>query len=900
MQTIQRTDLRLSMKALLASSGDPRDVQLRRYLRFRGTVEAECVALEMLDLPNGSRLRARAALALTRDEAGVMQLAREADEVHGPRGVYVHQNALAPHVAARYEPDQWTPLRQSEGIKAQDVSTRRAFYVDFDPVRPRDVSATRDEREWAFKRAGEFVDVLLDVLGDEGPVGLGSSGNGFQVHIALADLPNDSETEALIKKFLAVAGQLCDDKLVTVDQSVSDARRVCPAFGTAKRKGADYQGDGIPPEQERPHRTTSFICCEQVRRLTLDELRVACDGLESRVPEDRRHTAIVAVGPTAARQPTKSPWDLAKDLDIERVSEWLGLGAGAEMECPACRSTQGYGRVPDSNVVKCHHDRCSTSGVPGKPGTRTSIDLVVETMLVSPKQAVELLADEFGFDSFTETNDKKKEPPPPPPASTGADWEAELLRDDRGRIRAATANLELIMMNDSAWTGVLGFNELKNGVVFLSPPPEGFLERRVGDEWQDDDDVAACNWFQRHWDVFTTELKMRGVVSLVAHRRSFHPIRQELDSISWDGTERVQTWLSKYLGATDDEYSRTVGRWFLISAVARVMKPGCKVDTMLILEGPQGLRKSSAVQALAGEDYFLEDLREVGGVESAKQLRGKWVVELSELDAIRKAESSTIKRFVSQRIDNYRPSYGRSTVDFPRQCVFIGTTNHQDYLQDETGARRFWPVKCGDFIDIEALRRDRAQLWAEAVALYRAGERWWPETDEEIALCGVEQEQRQAEDPWTKPVAAFVAEKEVVTITDILNEALGFEASRMDQRAHRRVGAVLRTLGWERRKEEDRRDADAGTTAKRRQRRVFVRGPDAEPPRTKPARPPPDKDPPSALRLVPPPLPSVLNKPTDDAEEAATAGPRWDAHDAVRDVGDYMDILTATPSGLKE
>lgn len=893
--TTVHPDHRLSMVALEAEIADPPEEHLRRYLRFRGTQPGEWIALEVIGVPDNPRFRSRTGLALTQVEAGAAQLTKQSDDSLLPKGCFVQQNALASHVPARHPSDRWIPLKPGEGVKAEDIATRRAFYVDFDPVRPRDVSATDAERAGAFERASEFVDLAFAVLGDDRALGLGSSGNGVQVHVALDDLPNNARVEQVIKRFLAATAAIFDNDALKVDQSVTDARRICPAFGSMKRKGSNFGGDGVPPEQARPHRRTAFICHEQVRRLTLANLEAACAEFEARAPSGGSLAAAVVKASdkpsSATTTSTKSPWDLAKEVDIERVSEWLGLGAGAEMECPACRSTQGYGRVPDSNVVKCHHDRCSTTGVPGKPGTRTTIDLVVEAMSVSPKQAVDLLAEEFGFASLAGAHGDEKQPPLPPPASTGADWEDGLLRDDRGRIRAATANLELIMMNDSAWSGMLGFNELRNGVVFLAPPPEGFLHRAVGDEWQDDDDVAACNWFQRRWGVFTTHLNLRAVVSLVAHRWSFHPIRAELGSFAWDGTERVQTWLSKYLGATDNEYARTVGRWFLISAVARVMHPGCKVDTMLILEGPQGLRKSSAVQALAGEDYFLEDLREVGGVESAKQLRGKWIVELSELDAMRKAESSTIKRFVSQRIDNYRPSYGRSTIDFPRQCVFIGSTNHQDYLQDETGGRRFWPVKCGDFIDLGALKRDRDQIWAEAVELHRAGERWWPETDAEIALCGVEQDERQAEDPWTGRVAAFVAEGGSVTVAEILNEALGVEVSRMDRTAYRRVGAILRNLGWVRKKQEDKRETDAegAARARRRQRRVFVRGPDAEPARDKPARVPTDKDPASVLRLVAQACAPAASDAPDG--EATTPSPQWDNEDAVRNLGDYRALL---------
>jgi hypothetical protein len=508
-------------------------------------------------------------------------------------------------------------------------------------------------------------------------------------------------------------------------------------------------------------------------------------------------------------------------VDIEKVSDWLGLGTGASMTCPGCGATKGYDRVPGANVTKCHHNTCSTKGNPNKPGARTAIDLVMEAKRVSAKNAVNLLAAQFGFAPLCAKGPAKNATPPaPPPGATGAPWEAGLLSDDKGRALSTGANAELVLMNDGAWAGVLGYNELRNAVVFLVTPPTGFLPRRAGDIWRDEDDVACCHWLARSWKIFVNETRVRGVVSLVAHRNSFHPVRDELRSYVWDGVARVDTWLSTYLGVGPSPYVSAVGRWWLISAVARVMDPGCKVDTMLILEGPQGARKSSALRALAGGDYFLDDLRDVGGVESAKQLCGKWLVELAELDAFRKAENSTIKRFVSQQSDNYRASYGRTAADYPRQCVFAGTTNHEEYLQDETGARRFWPVLCGT-IDVTAIKRDRPQLWAQALALYSAGERWWPETLDEVEMCTREQTERQVEETWAGRIAAFVADKKEVTTRRVLAEALGIELGHMKDAERRRVGAALRGLGWQRSKKR----LPDGT-----QERVFVRPADPDKP----------------------------------------------------------------------
>ena len=219
---------------------------------------------------------------------------------------------------------------------------------------------------------------------------------------------------------------------------------------------------------------------------------------------------------------------------------------------------------------------------------------------------------------------------------------------------------------------------------------------------------------------------------LLPERCAMHPVRDYLTALVWDGISRLDSWLITYLDAEDTPLIRAIGSRWMISAVARIMQPGAKVDHMLILEGPQGGKKSSALKTLAGAEWFTDELAEIGSKDAAQQMRGIWIIEIAELDAISRAEVSRIKAFLTRTTDRYRPPYERYVVEVPRQCVFAGSVNPETYLRDETGNRRFWPVRCGS-IDIDALRHDRDQLWAEAVARYRQGAIWWLDEPELIA-----------------------------------------------------------------------------------------------------------------------------------------------------------------------
>ncbi|MBI1382631.1 MAG: hypothetical protein GC161_16260 [Planctomycetaceae bacterium] len=288
------------------------------------------------------------------------------------------------------------------------------------------------------------------------------------------------------------------------------------------------------------------------------------------------------------------------------------------------------------------------------------------------------------------------------------------------------------------------------------------------------------------------------IVSDAARQNRRHPVREFLDGLTWDSTPRLDGWLSSYLGAEDTEYTRAVGTLVLVAAVRRVRQPGCKFDEMLVLEGLQGTDKSNALKVLAVvEDWFSDDLPlNAKAQQFIEQTTGKWIVEAGELKGMRKGDVDALKSCLSRQRDRARMAFGRLPLERARQFVIIGTTNSEHYLKDNTGNRRFWPVRMGE-VRLADLRRDREQLWAEAAAREAAGAsiRLDPAL---YGAAGKEQEARRVEDPWVQVLAEHLGDLEGKFRTTDAWEIVGVTKDRRTQQDNVRLGEAMRELGWER------------------------------------------------------------------------------------------------------
>jgi predicted P-loop ATPase len=313
----------------------------------------------------------------------------------------------------------------------------------------------------------------------------------------------------------------------------------------------------------------------------------------------------------------------------------------------------------------------------------------------------------------------------------------------------------------------------------------------------DEDVTAVQEWLQLAGLPLVSKETVFQAIELVARENSFHPVKNYLATLRWDGTERLDCWLTDCLGVEKTEYAMAVGRMFLISMVARIYQPGCQADYMPILEGPQGQQKSSACRILGGEWFSDSMPGNVGSKDAALHLRGKWLVEIADLHAFRRSEIAALKAFITRREDIYRPPWGRKEVYRPRQNLFIGTTNEEEYLKDPTGARRFWPVVTTD-VNLDLLVRQRDQLFAEALVRYQRGEHWWPDSDFEIAHIRPEQDERFEGDAWEDPIAAHLATMTTTTVYEVGRKALLLTNDRIGTADQERIRKILQHLGWRR------------------------------------------------------------------------------------------------------
>jgi predicted P-loop ATPase len=386
-------------------------------------------------------------------------------------------------------------------------------------------------------------------------------------------------------------------------------------------------------------------------------------------------------------------------------------------------------------------------------------------------------------------------------------WKQQLRVGENGPKKCLT-NLMLFLRNMPQLGPNLRWNELSQEAEWHGRPLS-------------EEDVVDIRMLIENEKYQPEKGDMDVAIRRTAQDNRYHPIRDYLDGLKWDGKPRLDIWLSRIFGAPDTEYERLIGPKWLIGAVARAYQPGCKMDNMLVLEGPQEIGKSSALRNLFGPDYFTEMSAELrDNKRFVEQILGKWVIEFAELATLRGANLEHAKAIITTQTDRVMRNYAKRATDHPRQCVLAATVNPQEdagYLRDATGNRRFWPVACTK-VEMEALIRHRDQFWAEAVHRYRAGERWWLEGAER-ALASGEQEQRVAVDPWEDilTTSGKLFDHCAYTATQVLQEIIGMPKDRITKTDKARMGATLKRLGW---KQFDAKDADRRTYQEWRKRHV--------------------------------------------------------------------------------
>lgn len=404
-------------------------------------------------------------------------------------------------------------------------------------------------------------------------------------------------------------------------------------------------------------------------------------------------------------------------------------------------------------------------------------------------------------------------------------WKEDLELTAEGGIRSTIGNIRLILENDPALKGCIGWDEMDMLTSVRRDLPWRKAGDRRGRTWLNSDDANLRLYMERTYGI-TGKDKILDGVDTTATAHSFHPIRDYILSAEWDGVPRLETLLIRYVGAEDTPYTRTVTRKALVAAVARVFQPGIKYDYMLTIRGDQGLRKSSIIKRLAG-DWYSDSFKTVDGKEAYEQLRRAWIIEVGELAGLKKGEVEAIKLFITKQEDQYRPAYGRQVEIFPRQCIFIATTNETEFLRDTTGNRRFWVVDtphAADRVDFHLELTDAvvAQIWAEAYHYYKQGELLYLDDELEAEAHAIQEAHAETDDrtglvkayldrllpdaweekdiydrrEWLQGANEGKRPRDKVCRMEIWCEVFGNQMGKIDRFEAKAIHAMLEACGW--------------------------------------------------------------------------------------------------------
>lgn len=401
-------------------------------------------------------------------------------------------------------------------------------------------------------------------------------------------------------------------------------------------------------------------------------------------------------------------------------------------------------------------------------------------------------------------------------------WRSHLVMNADGDALKSTSqqNIALMLQYEARFAGVFAWDDFSKDVCVMRRPDWDLDEYATFPRRLKETDITACTAWLEYTGLAPKNNDVGRTIVRVAEHNKFNPVRDAFDALEWDGVSRIRGYLTddgdvvlpflaEYFGAENTEINRLFGEKWLIGAVARALNPGCKMDTMLILEGPQGLQKSTALKVLSEgliPGVFTDEIADPNSKDAALQMQGMWIIEIAELDAFSRASITSLKAWMTRVKDRLRRPFGKVVEEFPRSCVFAGTVNplaNSGYLKDATGGRRFWPVET-TYIDIERLSADAKQIWAEALTLYKRGVKWWL-TREEDKHATMAQQRRYEDDPWSETIDSFAAGMMSVTLGQLLgDQCLGIPKERQNVIVTRRITSHMVRRGWDRTDENGR------------------------------------------------------------------------------------------------
>ena len=468
-----------------------------------------------------------------------------------------------------------------------------------------------------------------------------------------------------------------------------------------------------------------------------------------------------------------------------RESEWLeNIGLNKAKEAAA--AVGGFCMLPDvpaDDVDK----RTDFNDV----GVSSTADTFERTMARS-RQAV------------SQQPDKKKR-------TVKMDWRDDIVYKGNDRAKGlepgkALHNSIVMLSHSEIFGGCFAFNEFEQQPFIVAPLPwekqgEGLYEPRI----VEDSDRIRTQAYLEKYGARNSKQQVADAIKIAAEEQSFHPVRDYFLSIEWDGKPRLDTWLIDYASATEQEsdYVKTVGRCWIMGCVKRILKPGSLFQNMLVLEGGQGLGKSTLLKTLAtvaGREFFTDqlDFSTIKSPSGLMMVQGTLIVEMQELEGLDSSGINRVKGFIGLSSDKVQPKFLNDIVTMPRQFVLAGSTNRSQWYDDETGGRRFWPIKVCGMMDIEGLEAIKDQLWAEAVSRVQDGEKYWVKPDDDIYnLFQSEQSERQLSDPWDNIVYKFLQGKDIVDEEEILVHVLDIPRERWSRAIINRVKSILTRSGYE-------------------------------------------------------------------------------------------------------